>query len=79
MAKVLQGMKVLEVACGTGAQAVHFKKAGAMPKSGLLSFEQLRREGDVALEPGQPGISLVCLLLKLFDPVRQSPESSWIG
>ncbi len=29
VSNIQQGMKVLEVACGTGAQAVRFKKAGA--------------------------------------------------
>ncbi len=50
MAEVRQGMKVLEVACGTGAQALRFKKAGADFTGIDLSLAMLEVAGRKKLE-----------------------------
>jgi len=81
MAEVRQGMKVLEVACGTGAQAVRFKKAGAdytgvdlsaamLEVAGRKKLECLHADGtNLPLPDAGFDLSTISLALHEVDPV----------
>jgi len=84
MAEVRQGMKVLEVACGTGAQAVRFRKAGAdytgvdlsaamLEVAGRKKLECLHADGtNLPLPDAVFDLSTVSLALHEVDPeIRQ--------
>jgi ubiquinone/menaquinone biosynthesis C-methylase UbiE len=84
MAEVRQGMKVLEVACGTGAQAVRFKKAGAdftgvdlsaamLEVAGRKKLECLHADGtNLPLPDAVFDLSTISLALHEVDPeIRQ--------
>ncbi|MDA3937703.1 MAG: methyltransferase domain-containing protein [Spirochaetia bacterium] len=80
VSNVTEGMKVLEVACGTGTQAIRFKKAGAqytgidlslamLNIAGKRNLECLHADGTkLPLEDNSFDLSTITLALHEVDP-----------